>query len=156
VSISVKEKSLKDIVDILREQTGANIVLNESNHENINKPISVTLNETKLFTVLKVIADQFELAPAVVDNVFYVTTMSKASQMNQETSRLLFGENTPAAAVYVPVDADGRFVPNSLDKGQGGGHTGGPQLIPVRVGGGGKANGKATTKPAEPKTEGKP
>ena len=100
VSLSVKDKTLKEIVDLLREQTGANIVLNEQGvgDDVRDRKLTLTMNDTKLFTVLKVAADMCDLAPAAVDNVFYVTNPEKAGIMNRETAKALFGDPEAEAA----------------------------------------------------------
>lgn len=135
VSLSVKDKTLAEVVDILREQTGANIVLNFSGigDEQRERKVTMTLNDTKLFTVLKVVSDMYDLAPASVDNVFYITSPEKAEKMNRETSKALFGE-AQATTVLVPVDKDGKFVPGGLNLLPGGGlGGGGTNLVPIRV-----------------------
>ncbi|MFO0935043.1 MAG: sigma-70 family RNA polymerase sigma factor [Gemmataceae bacterium] len=90
VSLSVKDKTLKEVVDLLREQTGANIVINETAYGENNRRITLSLSDTKLFTVLTVVSDMYEMAPAVVDNVFYITNPEKAKVMNENTSETLF------------------------------------------------------------------
>jgi RNA polymerase sigma factor (sigma-70 family) len=150
VSLSVKDKTLAEIVDLLREQTGANIVLNGGGSEP-NRKVTLTLNDTKLFTVLKVVSDMYDLAPATVDNVFYITSPDKAEKMNRETSKALFGEAQPQT-VLVPVDKDGKFVPGGLNQLPGGGLGGaGTNLVPVRVEGGEKEKPKPQPKPEEKK-----
>jgi RNA polymerase sigma factor (sigma-70 family) len=152
VSLSVKDKSLVEVVDLLREQTGSNIVVNNQDDANAhNKRVSLTLNDTKLFTALKVVSDMFDLAPASVDNVFYITSPEKAEKMNRETSKALFGE-AQATTVLVPVDKEGRFVPGGLNLLPGGGlGGGGTNLVPIHVGGGEKEKPKPQPKADEKK-----
>jgi hypothetical protein len=128
VSLSVTDKTLHEIVDLLREQTGANIVINERARADTGfskeETVTLTLNDTKLFTVLKIVGDLFGLAPASVDNVFYLTSPDKATEMNRETSRALFGEPAGQQPVMVPIDKDGKFVPHrwmEMFGGMGGG-----------------------------------
>ena len=53
-------------------------------------------------TVLKIAGDMCEVAPAVVDNVFYLTTKENADRLTKETERNLFGEpQVPIPAGYV-------------------------------------------------------
>lgn len=146
VSLSVKDKTLAEVVDILREQTGANIVINSNQAIEVDRKVTVTLNDTKLFTVLKVVSDMFDLAPASVDNVFYITSPDKAEKMNRETSKALFGE-AQSTTVLVPVDKDGKFVPGGLNNLGGGG----TNLVPVRVEGGEKEKPKPQPKAEEKK-----
>ena len=151
VSLSVKDKTLAEVVDILREQTGANIVINSNQPVEVERKVTLTLNDTKLFTVLKVVSDMFDLAPAAVDNVFYITSPEKAEKMNRETSKALFGE-APSTTVLVPVDKDGTFVPGGLNLLPGGGlGGGGTNLVPIRVDGGEKEKPKPQPKADEKK-----
>ena len=116
-----------------------------------DRKVTLTLNDAKLFTVLKVASDMFDLAPASVDNVFYITSPDKAEKMNRETSKALFGEATNAIpTVWVPVDKDGKFVPDyNFANGMGGGSS--FTLVPVRVEGGEKEKTKPQPKPVEKK-----
>lgn len=101
VSLAVKDKTLREIVDLLREQTGANIVLDARQMENLDAKLTLTLNDTKLFSVLKVAGHMCDLAPAVVDNVFYLTDPGQAEKLQKETERNLFGE-PPLPPVAIP------------------------------------------------------
>ncbi len=102
VSLAVKDKTLTEIVDLLREQTGANIVLDHRFVQlNPDDKLTLTLNDAKLFTVLKVAGHMCDLAPAVVDNVFYLTDPAKAAKLQAETEKNLFGE-LPAPPVAIP------------------------------------------------------
>lgn len=105
VSIAVKDKSLTEIVDLLCEQTGANIVLHCPEDQIADPRLTLTLNDVKLFTVLKVVGNMCDLAPAVVDNVFYLTDPAKAEKLQRETEKNLFGE--PPASVPAGYVTDG-------------------------------------------------
>jgi hypothetical protein len=91
VHVATANQSLTEVVAMLREQTGANIVIDPAIKEAAKTQITITLNDVKLLTVLKIAGDMCEVAPAVVDNVFYITTREKAAEMMAETERNLFG-----------------------------------------------------------------
>ena len=99
VSFSMNNKTLPEIVDYLREQTGANIAINASDPTALNKKISLTLNDTKLYTALRVAADMCDLGLASFENIFYITTPEKANELNAETLKTLYGttKKPPAA-----------------------------------------------------------
>jgi RNA polymerase sigma factor (sigma-70 family) len=91
VSISMNDKTLPEIVEYLREQTGANIAIHASDPTSLNKKISLTVNDTKLYTVLRVAADMCDLGLASFENIFYITTPEKAKEINAETLKTLYG-----------------------------------------------------------------
>ena len=130
VSLAVKDKTLKEIVDQLREQTGANIVLDGREATNADNKLTLTLNDTKLFTVLKVAGHMCDLAPAVVDNVFYLTDPMKAEKLQRETEKNLFGEPlAPPTAIppgYVTDGVNLYLRPGDLKPAEGLGGLGGP------------------------------
>ena len=99
VSFSMNNKTLPEIVDYLREQTGANIAINASDPTALNKKISLTLNDTKLYTALRVAADMCDLGLASFENIFYITDAEKAKELNAETLKTLYGttKKPPAA-----------------------------------------------------------
>jgi len=91
VSFSVKNRPLADVVDLLRDQCGANIVLivDEATKK---KPITLMLNDVKLFTALRTIAELSETGAANAENVFYVTTPEKAAILNAATADAIQGK----------------------------------------------------------------
>ncbi len=92
VGIAADNLPLADFVNQLREQTGANIVVDSRVKEKLQQPVTLTLNDTRLMTALKIAGDAAELAPAVVDNVYYLTTKENAAKLLKETYRELYGE----------------------------------------------------------------
>lgn len=90
VNIAVDDKDLQEIVSILREQSGANIAIDPLIKAAAETKLSLTLNDTKMLTVLKIASDMCDVAPAVIDNVFYITTKEKAARIMSETEKNLF------------------------------------------------------------------
>jgi RNA polymerase sigma factor (sigma-70 family) len=91
VSISVTNRPLIEFIDLLREQTGANIVVDRRLGDKLNQPVTLTLNDSRLRTALKLAADMCLVGVAVVDNVFYVTDLLNARQLMQATMADLLG-----------------------------------------------------------------
>ena len=96
VSLAVEQKSFADIVNQLRESSGANIVVDARIKEKMATAVTITVNDTKLMTVLKLAGDMCDLAPAVVDNVYYITTVENAERWTRQTELNLFGERQVA------------------------------------------------------------
>ena len=99
VSFSLSDKTLPDIVDYLRDQTGANIVINTSYPDALTQKLCLTVNDTKLHTALFLAADMCKLGVASFENVFYITSVEKAKELNAETLKTLYGstKKEPAA-----------------------------------------------------------
>jgi RNA polymerase sigma factor (sigma-70 family) len=96
VGVAADNLPLADLVSQLREQTGANIVVDARVKEKMAQPVTLTVNDTRLMTVLKIAGDMCELAPAVVDNVYYLTTPENAAGLLQETYMQIYGPPQPA------------------------------------------------------------
>ncbi|QEL14719.1 RNA polymerase sigma factor [Limnoglobus roseus] len=92
VGIAADNLPLADFVNQLREQTGANIVVDARAKDKLQQPVTLTVNDTRLMTALKIAGDMCDLAPAVVDNVYYLTTKENATRLLKETYRELYGE----------------------------------------------------------------
>ncbi len=85
VNLAVQEKSLTEIVSLLREQSGVNIVIDPKLKDLASKRLTLTLADPKLWSVLKVISEMSDAAPAVMDNIFFITTPCNASKIMAET-----------------------------------------------------------------------
>lgn len=96
VTVRYKNKPLEAVIEDLQDRTGANIVLNTSGNPDLDKKaITANFNDTRLLTVLKIVGDMCDLKPVVVDNVFYLTSPTKADQLQKEVNRDLFGTPAP-------------------------------------------------------------
>jgi RNA polymerase sigma factor (sigma-70 family) len=137
IGIAAESLPLADFVNQLREQTGANIVVDSRVKEKLQQPVTLTLNDTRLMTALKIAGDAADLAPAVVDNVYYLTTKENAAKLLKETYRELYGE--PQVAIPTGTVTDGvklyekpanlKEIPHSSPFGGGGP----PPTIPESV-----------------------
>ena len=96
VSLAVEQKSFADVIHQLRESSGANIVVDARIKEKMATPVTITVNDAKLMTVLKLAGDMCDVAPAVVDNVYYITTKENAERLTTQTELNLFGERQTA------------------------------------------------------------
>ena len=95
VGIAADNLPFAEFVNQLREQTGANIVVDARLKEKMQQPVTLMLNDTHLMTALKIAGDAYDLAPAVVGNVYYLTTKENAELLLLETYREIYGMNTP-------------------------------------------------------------
>ncbi len=96
VSLGVEQKSFADVINQLRESSGANIVVDARIKEKLTTPVTITVNDTRLMTVLKIAGDMCDVAPAVVDNVYYITSKENAERLTNQTELNLFGERQVA------------------------------------------------------------
>lgn len=96
VSLGVEQKSFADVIHQLRESSGANIVVDARIKEKLTTPITMTANDTRLMTVLKLAGDMCDVASAVVDNVYYITSKENAERLTTQTELNLFGERQVA------------------------------------------------------------
>ena len=90
INLGVRNKPLSAVLDSLRDQTGANIVLGSP--DAANQPVTISLNDVRLRTALTVLADMSGLQSVALNNVYYLTTPENAARMEREAVRDLFGE----------------------------------------------------------------
>jgi YHS domain-containing protein len=79
VSVSAEKKPLTEILADLRQQTGANIVLDPRCQTQTQKAaLTLSLSDVRLYDALRVIADLAELKMVYAGNIYYVTTLENA------------------------------------------------------------------------------
>ena len=96
VTMRIKNKAFADVLEELREMTGANIVVDARVKDKAKESITASFNDARLYTVLKVLGDSCEMRPVVMDNVYYLTTPENAEKLQKEINRDLFGAPAPA------------------------------------------------------------
>lgn len=105
VTLSIKDKSFADAVEDLRRTTGANIVIDSRQTDKTSFHVSATLNDVRLLSALRVLADMCELAPVAMDNVYYITSKSNAAELQKEMDQKRF--SMPAGGVQLPPGGGG-------------------------------------------------
>ena len=116
VSVAIDDRPLTEAIQELRKITGANIVLDARAKDKAKQVVSGTFDDTRLLTVLELLADMCELKVVSNNNVFYVTSVDNAVKMQKRVHRDLFGE--PPAPMAVPPGAFGLggFPPPAKDE----------------------------------------
>jgi RNA polymerase sigma factor (sigma-70 family) len=84
VQITADGKPLSEVLKELADETGANIVLDARVKEKGKVPISLTLQDAPLDTVVRLLADLAELKSVALDNILYVTTADNAERIRTE------------------------------------------------------------------------
>jgi hypothetical protein len=84
VQLTADAKPLSDVLKELADETGANIVLDARVKEKAKVPISLTLQDAPLDTVVRMLADMAELKSVALDNILYVTTTDNAERIRTE------------------------------------------------------------------------
>jgi RNA polymerase sigma factor (sigma-70 family) len=99
VTLRIKNKSFSEVLEQLREMTGANIVVDARMKDRADAAITASFNDARLYTVLKVLGDSCEMRPVVMDNVYYLTTPENAEKLQTQIDRDLFGLPQPPIPV---------------------------------------------------------
>jgi RNA polymerase sigma factor (sigma-70 family) len=99
VSVEVQNKPLAEVLHELADSTGSNIVLDGRQKEKGQTPVTITLQNVRLFTALRVIADMADLQPTTIGNVYYVTDKANAERLYRQEWLL-----RPAAPDAKPAD----------------------------------------------------
>jgi RNA polymerase sigma factor (sigma-70 family) len=107
VSIDYQEKPLADVLRDLADMTGANIVLDNRQNDTGKTPITVTLQQVRLYKALQVIADMADLQPVALHNVYYVTRPDNAKRLEKREFPQP-EEPVPPAGLAVPASAGGK------------------------------------------------
>jgi hypothetical protein len=98
VTVEFQDKPLAEALRELAETTGTNIVLDNRAKDQGQTPVTATLQNVRLFTALKVLADMAELRPVVVGNVYYVTNRENAERLH----KMEWPQPAPAAPPVSP------------------------------------------------------
>jgi hypothetical protein len=102
-SLDCTNQPLIDVLRELADDTGANIVLDDRAKEKGQTPVTVSLQNVRLFTALRVIADMADLQPTTIGNVYYVTTKENADRLHrQEWLKRPAGSPAGSAATSSP------------------------------------------------------
>lgn len=83
VSVDYTDMPLADVLRDLADQTGANVVLDARKKDIGKTPITVSLQQVRLFKALQVIADMADLKPVALHNVYYVTDPKNAEKLEK-------------------------------------------------------------------------
>jgi hypothetical protein len=81
VAVTAKGKPLPEVLEDLRKQTGANIVLDPRAGIQVAEGgtgVTLTLSDVRLYDALRVIADMCDLKMVYAGNIYYVTTPANA------------------------------------------------------------------------------
>lgn len=81
VSVDYEDKPLVEILRELADQTGANIALDNRQKDKGQTPITISLQQVKLYKVLQVMSDMAGLEPVPMHNVYYITTPENAKRL---------------------------------------------------------------------------
>jgi RNA polymerase sigma factor (sigma-70 family) len=96
VHLGVRNKPLAEVLDLLRDQTGANVVLSSPDG---NATVTLSLDDVRLRTALTLLADMTGLRMVKLENVYYLTSPESAERMQKEAQRDPFdGWPRPSAA----------------------------------------------------------
>jgi RNA polymerase sigma factor (sigma-70 family) len=110
VRVSASKMPLVDVLADLRKQTGANIVLDPRCSTGDKKePLTITLNDVRLYDALRVVADMAQLKLVYAGNIYYITTPANAREFQPapppapaSQSQLFFPPLVPAAPAPAP------------------------------------------------------
>lgn len=91
VGLTVSEKPLAAVLDDLRRQTGANIVLDVRCTDKAAQPVAAAMTDVRLLAALRVLADMADLDAVWMNNVYYLTTPDNAASIKMRVERELFG-----------------------------------------------------------------
>lgn len=87
VNVEIRQTMLWEALQDIARMTGTNIVLDVRCRESANFAVTASLNDVRLFTALRLIADMANLKPVVMENAYYITSIENANRIEQEQNR---------------------------------------------------------------------
>jgi RNA polymerase sigma factor (sigma-70 family) len=84
VTVEFQEKPLVEALRELADATGTNIVFDNRWKDKGQTPVTVSLQNVRLFTVLRLLADMADLQPVTLGNVYYVTSKLNAEHLHKQ------------------------------------------------------------------------
>ena len=108
VSLSVEDKSIKEVVKELRRLTGANIVVDYRGVEGGDKALlTATFDDVPLYSALEILGDMAGLAPVFRNNIYYLTSPENAEKLQKKVNEELFGADRKQLIVPAGFLTDG-------------------------------------------------
>jgi hypothetical protein len=87
VNSVLHREALEEALAQLSEATGISIVLDERVSDKGQKVVTAILNNVPLDTAVRVLADQTDLKPVLMDNLIYVTSKNNAKELEAEQEK---------------------------------------------------------------------
>ena len=122
VSVAFERESLAGALATLRQLTGANIAMSFKFSVRLPQPgqgeqaadrrppdITATFDDVRLYTVLEIIGQEYDLEPVYLRNVFYLTTPERAKELRRKQQEELYGK--PPPPYVAPLVTDGVPAP---------------------------------------------
>jgi hypothetical protein len=99
VTIAFDKRDLQDALQEIADATSVNIVLDARSKEKGKTPITATLRDAAVDTVVQLLADMADLEAVTVDDILYVTTKENAKKQRQaqEKARMKLAEDPKPA-----------------------------------------------------------
>jgi hypothetical protein len=98
-SIVFEKRELREALQEIADATGVNIVVDGRTQDKGKTPITVTLQNVAVDTVIRLLADSADLQAVLVDDVFYVTTKENAQAIRKRGAAAVAGLGGLAAPV---------------------------------------------------------
>ena len=86
VHIAVEGESLVNVLKQLQLDTGANVILDRRCMEKAAEPVTISFNNARLYTVLDILSDMYDLRLYYRENIYYITTPSKVLPRTVQSS----------------------------------------------------------------------
>ncbi len=86
-SIAFDKRELREALQEIADAAGVNVMVDARAQDKATAPVTATVHDADIDTVLKLLADMAGLDTVLVNDVFYVTTKENAKSLREEKAR---------------------------------------------------------------------
>ena len=101
--------TLDAFVELVRERTGANVVIDRGNTQPVSRKVNLMLNCVSTLNALRLAAEFENLYVTCIDNIYVIGVKEKIDNLNIEVSKSIFVKEI-SNMHHVPVDQDGKVI----------------------------------------------
>ena len=101
--------TLDAFVELVRERTGANVVIDRGNAQPGSRKVNLILSCVSTLNALRMAAEFEDLYVTCIDNIYVITVKEKIDKLNIEVSKSIFVKEI-SNVHHVPVDKDGKII----------------------------------------------
>ena len=109
MTFAVSDMNLDSFVEMVRERTGANIVINRGTVQPSVRKVSLVLNCVSTLNALRLAAEFEDLCVTCFDNIYVIGVKEKIDKLNIDVSKSIFVKEI-SKMHHMPVDQDGKII----------------------------------------------
>jgi hypothetical protein len=109
MTFAVADMTLDAFVELVRERTGANVVIDRGNAQPGSRKVNLILSCVSTLNALRLAAEFEDLYVTCIDNIYVTGIKEKIDKLNNDLSKSIYVKEL-SHIIHVPVDQDGKIT----------------------------------------------